>query len=584
MPRRSLVWNILLPFSLLLVLALVMLNLYFSSTVRQSLIDTWRKNLTTESQVIEEVVIPLLAQGEPYAALNLWVEEYAQRSGIRITIILRDGRVVAESAFNPEKLENHASRPEVQAALSGQTASEIRYSNTTKRDRLYVAAPIRVDGQIPAVLRLSVALEAVDQQIANLRGSVTLVLLLLMVSSTALAYLIARRTLKPLSLLADRVDDLSRGDFTPLPDTNRRDELGQLSRAINRMSAQIHGQLEAIRGEQTKASAILDNMTDAVLIIAADERVQYLNQAARRIFSFTETVKQPTLIEVVRLHQLIELWQKTRGSGLAQSQTLEVPAEKMFLQATATPLERILPGSTLMVLQDLTRTRRLETVRRDFISNVSHELRTPLASLKALSETLKEGALEDPPAARRFVERMETEIDTLIQLVGELLELSRIESGKLPLNLSSTDPLEILQAAGERMRLQAERARHTLIVPDAPAYLRISADPDRLEQVLINLIHNAIKFTPPGGEIRLELAEREQDVVFSVRDSGVGIPAEDLQRIFERFYKVDRARATSGTGLGLSISRHLVEAHGGQIWAESQPGQGSQFHFSIPKG
>ncbi len=583
MPRRSLIWNILLPFSLLLALAVVALDLYFSSSVRQNLIETWQKNLTTEAEVVEQLVSPLVAAGEPYTDLKQWVEDYARQSGIRVTVILRDGTVVAESAFDPGLLENHAGRPEVQAAFAGRLSADIRYSETTKRERLYVANPILINGEIPAVVRLSVALEDVDRQIASLRGNVNLVLFLVILLSTGLAYLIARRSIQPLGQLADRVDEISRGNFTPLPESKRRDELGQLSRAINRMTAQIHGQLEAIRSEQTKASAILDNMSDGVLIISADERVQYLNQAARRMFHYRDALDHPTLIEVVRLHQLVELWRKTRSTRQAQSQTLEVPAEKLFLQAAASPLEPALPGSTLLVLQDLTRTRRLETVRRDFISNVSHELRTPLASLKALSETLKEGALEDPPAARRFVERMETEIDNLIQLVSELLELSRIESGRLPLNITRANPLEILQSAGERMRLQAERARLNLLIADGPGDLVILGDPDRLEQVLINLIHNAIKFTPPGGEIRLSLEERERVVVFSVQDSGVGIPAEDLQRIFERFYKVDRARATSGTGLGLSISRHLVEAHNGEIWAESNPGQGSRFSFSIPK-
>ena len=237
---------------------------------------------------------------------------------------------------------------------------------------------------------------------------------------------------------------------------------------------------------------------------------------------------------------------------------------------------------TLLVFQDLTRVRKLETVRRDFVSNVSHELRTPLASLKALTETLQEGALEDPPAARRFLKRMETEIDNLTQMVRELLELSRIESGRIPLNRKPIDPCALAAPAVERLQVQAERAGLRLAMDCPDALPQVLADAERIEQVLVNLIHNAIKFTPAGGSIDLSAEQVADKVVFSVRDSGVGIPAEVLPRIFERFYKVDQARTGGGTGLGLSIARHIVDAHGGQIWAESKEKAGSTFSISLP--
>ena len=225
--------------------------------------------------------------------------------------------------------------------------------------------------------------------------------------------------------------------------------------------------------------------------------------------------------------------------------------------------------------------RRLESVRRDFVSNVSHELRTPLASLKALTETLQEGALEDPPAARRFLLRMDDEIDNLTQLVHELLELSRIESGKVPLEQRATRPDELLGLVAERMQIQAARVGLALRV-ECPADLPlVSADMTRMEQVLVNLVHNAIKFTPKG-EIFLSAYRENRSVVFFVRDTGVGISSEDLPRIFERFFKADRSRSGGGTGLGLSIARHVVEAHGGRMWVDSQPGQGSVFSFCLP--
>jgi len=224
----------------------------------------------------------------------------------------------------------------------------------------------------------------------------------------------------------------------------------------------------------------------------------------------------------------------------------------------------------------------LETVRRDFVSNISHELRTPLASLKALSETLRDGALEDPPAARRFIDRMEVEVDALAQMVQELLELSRIESGQVPMRLAPASLADVIVPAVERLRPQAERAGIDLAVEidaEAPVVL---ADVERIQQVVTNLVHNAIKFTPVGGSVWVRAATRSDEAVVFVQDTGAGIAADDLPRIFERFYKADRARAGGGTGLGLAIARHIVQAHGGEVGVESVEGRGSTFRFTLP--
>jgi two-component system phosphate regulon sensor histidine kinase PhoR len=239
-------------------------------------------------------------------------------------------------------------------------------------------------------------------------------------------------------------------------------------------------------------------------------------------------------------------------------------------------------SGSLLLVQDLTRIRRLETVRRDFISNLSHELRTPLASLKALTETLQDGALEDPPAARRFIDQIQTEVDALTQMVTELLELSRIESGRLSLDLKAVSPHALLGSAAKRMNLQAERAGLRLRVECNDGLPKVNIDFQRLEQVLVNLIHNSVKFTHAGGEIVLFAEAGIGEIRFAVRDTGIGIPEEDVPRIFERFYRVDKSRTGSGTGLGLSIAKHIVESHRGKIWAESVEQQGSTFYFTIP--
>lgn len=355
--------------------------------------------------------------------------------------------------------------------------------------------------------------------------------------------------------------------------------LEQLSNAVKALALTLRMRTSFVDAERARLATVLDQMTDGVLISDAAGRVQFANPAVERLFE-TKDIIGRTIAEVFRQHQLIEAWQRCQQTGELQTESVERSAKRQFLQLIAIP-DQDTHGSLLLV-QDLTRVRRLETVRRDFISNVSHELRTPLASLKALTETLREGALDDPPAARRFIERIETEVDALTQMATELLELSRIESGQVPLEFKSVPAANLLLSATDRMRAQAERAGLMLRLAPPPDTAEVRVDPPRLEQVLVNLIHNAVKFTPPGGEVVLSAQAEDGFVRFAVRDSGVGIPADDLERIFERFYKADRARSGGGTGLGLSIARHIVEAHGGKIWAESVEGQGSTFYFTIP--
>ena len=378
---------------------------------------------------------------------------------------------------------------------------------------------------------------------------------------------------------------MGEGDKRLIPPT--RDEVGQLTRAFNSMAVRLQAEFENLDTERAKLASVLQQMTDGVVMVDPEGQVQLINLAAEKIFGVPASeALGDSLVKFVRHHQLIDLWRKCRETNEEQVSSYEFGQYHLFLQVVAIPFTNILEGNVLLLFQDLTQVRRLETIRRDFISNISHELRTPLASLKALVETLLGGALEDPPVARRFLGRMENEVDSLTQMVQELLELTRIESGRVPLQLETVEPADLVNSAIERLHLQAERAGLTFSVEIPENLPEVLADSPRLEQVLVNLLHNAIKFTPEGGEIfvAVEPGQADEEMVrFVVTDTGVGIPEEDLPRIFERFFKADRARAGGGTGLGLAIARHLVQAHRGNIWAESVEGKGSTFFFDIPK-
>jgi two-component system, OmpR family, phosphate regulon sensor histidine kinase PhoR len=356
-------------------------------------------------------------------------------------------------------------------------------------------------------------------------------------------------------------------------------KIENLSSAIESLKTSFELRLSALDSENARLATVLEQMIDGVIIADANGLIQFANPAAQKLFE-TSNATGHSVTEVVRNHQLVDAWRRCQQTREMQSESVELPARRQFLQLVAIPDTHA--GGSLLLVQDLTRVRRLETVRRDFISNVSHELRTPLASLKALTESLLNGALADPQAGPRFLGRISTEVDALTQMAQELLDLSRIESGQVELVLASLAPKSLINSAADRMRMQAERAGLKLSVRCEDDLQNIRADETRLEQVLVNLIHNAVKFTKPGGEIVLEATSNQDGVRFAVRDSGVGIPAESLSRIFERFYRVERSRTGSGTGLGLSISKHIVEAHGGRIWAESEEGRGSIFYFVIP--
>ena len=356
-------------------------------------------------------------------------------------------------------------------------------------------------------------------------------------------------------------------------------QIENLSNAVASLKIHFEDQLSTLNSENARLSTVLEQLTDGVIIVDANGLIQYANPAAQKLFEISNAPGH-SVTEVVRNHQLVDAWRRCQQTHEMQSESVELPARHQFLQLIAIP-DTHASGSLLLV-QDLTRVRRLETVRRDFISNVSHELRTPLASLKALTETLQSGALSDPEAGPRFLGRISTEVDALTQMAQELLDLSRIESGQVELILAPLAPRGLVTSAADRMRMQAERAGLKLSIKCWDGLPNIRADKSRLEQVLVNLIHNAVKFTKPGGDISLETESTNGGVRFAVRDSGVGIPTESLTRIFERFYRVDKSRTGSGTGLGLSISKHIIEAHGGKIWAESNEGRGSVFYFVIP--
>ncbi len=582
---RSIRMRIAIPFVILIVAATAGLALYLSHYFREAYLETLETRLLADLRVVGDLLPAQLAEDVSGSNdLDAAARHYSSLLGARLTFIAADGAVLGESDHDRATMESHLYRPEIQQALDRGSGSSIRYSVTARTEIIYVAFALEEAAAPVRIARLALPLAEVQAELARLNRTILSTAVIAATLAVALALLIASRTTSPVRHLTAMAQQVAAGnlDARLLPTT--QDEVGQLTCAFNIMAENLQDKLNALTTEQSRSSSILDHMADGVLVIDVDGVVQMLNPAAAGIFDIApEAALGCAFSALVRHHRLIELWLRCQRTQQEQQEAVEIDHGKgTFLQVIITPQQTPSAPGYIVIVQDLTRIRRLETIRRDFISNVSHELRTPLASLSALVETLQDGALEDPTMAQRFLNHMERELATMTQIVEELLELSRIESNRAPFFMQSTPIATLIAVPVDRMLPQVRRAGLTLAVELPDALAPALADAERIQQVLTNLLHNAIKFTPSGGTITVSAHGEADKVIIAVRDTGVGIAEEELSRIFERFYKADRARSSGGTGLGLAIAKHIIQAHRGQIWVESVEGRGSTFYFSLP--
>ncbi|MGW8143097.1 MAG: ATP-binding protein [Anaerolineales bacterium] len=578
-------WRIALPYIFLILFIMTMTAVYLAYSFQQQSLEELGEKIAVDAALLADFLSSYdgefdISNNELDALAKTW----AKILDARITIIAPDGVVVGESQADRFSMDNHLNRPEVQQALAEGMGRSVRYSRTEGKEFMYTAVPVYVNNQIRSFVRIAITTEQIQSETALFIRPIILITIIALVLAIIFAMIIAEYLSRPVRQLTRAVQEVTLEDLELAPIMFSQDELEQLANAFEAVVTEVKNQVRTLEAEQMKLEAVLQQLTDGVVIVDNAGIIQMINPAAQRIFNIEgiDALGQSLAI-VSRHHDIINLWKTTQKSNKGVINSIEISTDKVELQIIGIPLTETLPGSSLLVFHDVTRIRHLETVRRDFISNISHELRTPLASLKALTETLQNGALEDKNVANRFLNRMEIEVDSLSLIVQELLELSRIESGRFPLAIETINPAALINAGADRLRLQAERAGLVLEINCNETVPDVRADFSRMEQVLVNLLHNSIKFTPSGGSITISCFQKEDQVVISVADTGEGISAEDFPRIFERFYKADQARSGGGTGLGLAIAKHLVEAHKGKIWAESIEGRGSTFFFSLPR-
>jgi two-component system phosphate regulon sensor histidine kinase PhoR len=567
---------------LLIVAAFAALGVYILQKVEDDFRDSIRADLASQAQMVKNVVAPLIAEDAPAAELDALAKDLGAHNDTNATIIGGDGSVLADSDVDPAAMENQLSEPEVAEALrSGQGDSD-RRSEPLGGDYTYVATRITEGDSVVAVVRVGRPSDTVNAALTDITRSIFIAVAIAAVAGAAVSLTLGTAVLRPLAGLARTARAMAGGDLSARVDPRPSGEVGEVADAFNQMALTLEELMAAASDERRRLTAALNSSTDAVLAVNAEGRIAFANQAAQRLFSRTlkELLGNP-FVWVMPDEPLVDALRASREEGGRETRIVERP-NRQFLQVTTTPIIGGGEWSALVVAHDLSEIKRVEQVRRDFVANVSHELRTPLASIKSVIETLQGGALDDEATAQDFLARADAEVDRLVLMVEELLELSRIESGEVPLAREPVEMAAVVSQAAERMRPQAERQGIELSLDLPPDLPRVTGDADRLERAAVNLIQNAIKFTPGGGSIRISAAALDGAVEVAVRDTGAGIPPEDLPRVFERFYKADRSRGGRGSGLGLAVVKHTVEAHGGRVVAESELGRGSTFRFTVP--
>ena len=560
----SLARRLLVGYTLTVVAILAGLAFALDRTLASTFLDDLTASLADQADAVQ-AALPDVPDLQPAVA------ELGDRLQTRITVIATDGEVLADSARDPATIENHASRPEVRAAIGGRTGVSSRTSETTGEPYRYVARPAS-EG---LVVRVALPLAVVEERLGRVRGLILGATALAAVVGVAAVWLVARGLTRPLRTMTGSVERISRGELaTPVPLAGTS-ELALLGETLNRMSDELQARLEQLGRDRQERDEILSAMEEGVILLDEAGEVAYANPSAERILERT-----PRNLRELSPAPLRSLAEEVRGDGRPREREIETGVPARVMRASAVPLESL--GDVMLVVRDVTAERRVEAMRRDFVTDASHELKTPAASIRAAAETVERAVGDDPEAATRFAAQLRRDAVRLSRIVSDLLDLSRLESEHPELEPVRFDRL----VAHELDRLRPQAAESGVALDWNSAPVTIPGSTKDLGLLARNLLENAVRYTPRGGRVSVEVRGDNGRATLSVRDTGIGIPSRDLPRIFERFFRVDRARSreTGGTGLGLSIARHVVERHGGEIEADSELGRGSTFRVTLPAG
>jgi two-component system phosphate regulon sensor histidine kinase PhoR len=561
--------------------------LYFNHTLQKGMIEESRANLASQTQLARLLV----TSDKKITAPQQIAESIGTVIKARVTLIALDGTVIGDSDVGQARLaqlENHLQRPEVQEALKNGSGSAQRYSDTLRTSMLYSAMTYGL-GTTDGVIRLAMPLEYLAAARNNLHGMVGGAILVTIFIGLLFSYALSNLTSKPLRDMADAAARIGYGGSKARIHVVSNDEIGMLASVLNDMSERIEDQVQRLSTDKQRLDTILRSMGEGIMVTAPDGVITLVNPAFRRLFSIIGEVEGKKLVEISRHPDLLEAFNE-----LDQPEVNDLVREITIQPNDCTLLTHWVPllvdgvrQGIVAVFHDISDLKRAENMRRDFVANVSHELRTPVTIIKGYAETLLDGTLESEPLrAKRFIEIIASHSERLTNLINDILTLSSLETKEALLELNPIDASGTIAKACILLQ-QGALQKNIAILNESVSGSgpKVMADQGRLEQVVVNLLENAIKYTPDGGSVRLFTEDEGTCIKVSVADTGIGIPFKDLPRIFERFYRVDEARTREqgGTGLGLAIVKHIVQLQGGNVSVTSEPGKGSVFSFTIHK-
>ncbi|HAB7578019.1 TPA_asm: PAS domain-containing protein [Listeria monocytogenes] len=580
-----------LSFFILFFVVMVIVGIFSGELMKSTYLNMKENQLEDDAKILLQTTnMENLDLDKDAATIQKSLDPLGEDIDARITVIDSKGDVVADTKKDPEKFDNHMNRPEVTDILKkGESVGiSIRESDSLGYSMLYVAVPVKHQSKTDGVLRISISLESVDAAVAKLWGNLALIFGIALVIIAAISVFIARKITRPVREIIEVSTDLANHKYDSRIHGKISGELQDLSISVNTLAESLETQMFEIKQNEQRLNAIVQNLVSGVMLINVDKQVIMTNRTMYQILGETEITGKPfyEVIKSFALSQLIEATFETKT--IQQKEIILYFPREMILDASVSPIlgENGEITGIILLLHDITQIRHLENVRSEFVTNVSHELKTPVTALKGFAETLLDGAMYDEMLLKKFLTIIKEESDRLHRLIMDILALSRIEQNPVPENVELVEVDDVIEQSARTIFEMATEKNIQVIIPEKTIpSVTIETDRDKLQQILINLLSNAINYTPVDGKVEVKLIEQEAEVIIEVTDNGIGIPAKDIDRVFERFYRVDKARSrhSGGTGLGLSIVKHLVENCGGRIEVESQEEVGSTFRVTLPK-
>lgn len=583
-------FKLILSYILVILIPLSFIFVTLGKKLEEKALEDIKSSLISQSHLIENQIPQSLLGAQNYESLASLIKNLAAKISLRITIIDSSGKVLADSEKNKEEvfnMENHALRAEVMLALNKNIAEEVRYSDSLKINMLYVAIPIAKSQEVLGVVRVALPLKSVEETLWTTRKIIIFSLFFALALASVLVSVLSKTIVDPIKKLIFASKKFAKGDFSYKIHQRNDDELGQLALTLNNMSSSIEEKIRQVEFQNEQLKNIFQSMVEGIIVVDYKTQIVTVNNAAEKIFNINkDTVQGKLFLEAVANNALGEIINMVLGKGELLQNELSIvwPVNKIFRINAAPIFEQSVVKGCLLVVHDITEIRKLETVRKDFVANVSHELKTPLTSIKGFVETLLEGALDDKENAKYFLKIIDEHTNRLSSLINDLLELSYLESKAVKLVVTKMNISVLVNKVISGFKVQAKN-NNVKIINSLSDDLIFNVDGHKVEQVFTNLIDNAIKFNKKDGQVKIYSEDLKQHIRIVVEDSGSGIPPEDIGRIFERFYRVDKMRSKEmgGTGLGLAIVKHIVELHDGRVGVESIEGLGSKFWFILPK-